>query len=311
MSRPGPVTADAAPVDAAGRLWDWLARPVPTGRVAAFRTIVYLFVVGDITVFTGWVRNRVSVPDSEYHPLFVGRHLPLPVPTPLVIQIVFWTLLPTALIAATGRLPRISGGLTFVLYFEWLVIVMSYGKVDHDRFGLLVALAVLPTVGAARHGGTRLTERGGWVLRFTQIACILTYFLSTWAKFRFGGIGWLVGATLTRAILRRGTGFGHLLLEIPHFGVASQIAIVSFELSAPLIFLTRGRWRAAAVAYLFLFHAMVFATITISFLAHLAAMTSFIPLERVRPMKWVRDGVRRLRRDRPDAVPEQPAPAQA
>jgi hypothetical protein len=281
------------------RWWAWLASAVPLGRIAAFRTLVYLFVIGDITFFTGWVRNRTAVPTSGYAPLHVARLLHLPVPTPLVDEVVFWTLLVVAAVAAMGRLPRIAGLLVFALYFEWLLIAMSYGKVDHDRFGLLVALATLPTVGLARHGDQTLSERGGWVLRFTQIACICTYFLSSWAKLRFGGIDWLVGATITRAIIRRGTDLGHLLLEIPHFGVLSQIMIMSFELSTPLIFLARGRLRFLAVAYLFGFHLMVFATISISFLAHLVAMTSFVPLERVRPVEWARSAGRRLRAARP------------
>ena len=66
----------------------------------------------------------------------------------------------------------------FALYFEWMIIAMSYGKVDHDRFGLLVALAVLPTAGRARHGDPTLSERGGWALRMTQLAVVATYFLS-------------------------------------------------------------------------------------------------------------------------------------
>jgi hypothetical protein len=42
------------------------------------------------------------------------------------------------------------------------------------------------------------------------------------------------------------------------------------------------------IAYFYLFHLATFATITISFAPHLAAMTSFLPLERVRPIDWVR-----------------------
>jgi hypothetical protein len=278
----------AGPVADPPRWWRWLAMPVPLGRVAAFRVLIYAFVLGDILIFTGWVRNRVDVPTSEYQPLFIARHLPLPAPTPLVVRVVFWALLASAIVAALGWLPRIAGWVTFALYFEWLIVAMSYGKVDHDRFGLLVALAVLPTVGKARHGDERTSENAGWVLRFTQLACIATYFLSSWAKLRFGGIAWLTGATLTRAILRRGTDFGHLLLEIPHFGVISQFGIMAFELSSPLIFLARGRLRFAAVGGLFMFHLLVFLTISISFLAHLVAMTSFLPLERVRPVVRVR-----------------------
>ena len=54
----------------------------------------------------------------------------------------------------------------------WMLVAMSYGKVDHDRFAFLVALAVLPTVRRARHGDRSLNESAGWAIRVTQIAVI-------------------------------------------------------------------------------------------------------------------------------------------
>jgi len=40
----------------------WLTEPVPKGRIAAFRTVVYVFVAADITIFTGWVRPHAGIP---------------------------------------------------------------------------------------------------------------------------------------------------------------------------------------------------------------------------------------------------------
>jgi hypothetical protein len=165
---------------------------------------------------------------------------------------------------------------------------MSYGKVDHDRFGFLVALAVLATVGRARHGDRTRSEAAGWALRATQLAVIATYFLASWAKLRYGGLDWLTGATLTWAIVRRGTFLTDLLLSAPWVLIAAQIGIVTFELLSPLIFVLRERWRYAAVGFLYSFHVVSFVTITISFMPHMAAMTSFLPLERVRPVLWAR-----------------------
>ena len=223
-----------------------------------------------------------------YQPLFVGRLLHLPTPTSPLVNTIFWLLIPISLLAATGRAPRLLGWTVFVLYFEWMIIAMSYGKVDHDRFSLLIALAVLPTAGRARHGDSEMTERGGWALRITQLAVVATYFLSSWAKLRFGGIGWLTSATLERAIIRRGTGLTDLLTSQHWILVASQFGIVAFELSSPIVFLVSRRVRYWIVAFFYTFHVMVFATITISFAPHLAAMTSFLPLEKVRPIVWTR-----------------------
>jgi hypothetical protein len=271
----------------------WLFAPVPKGRIAAFRTLSYLFVIADLVYFTPWVKSHADVPTRLYQPLLVGRLLPLPTPTTAVVWSVFWALLVTAAIAATGRLPRLAGWAVFVLYFEWMIIAMSYGKVDHDRFSFLVALAVLPTIGRARHGDPTPTSRGGWALRATQLAVIATYFLSAWAKIRFGGLDWLTGATLARAIIRRGTWLTDLLTSTPGVLVAAQFGIVTFELLSPLIFVLRGRWRYAAVGYLYLFHLLTFLTITISFAPHLIAITSFLPLERTRPVKWLRRALAR------------------
>ncbi|WP_255510939.1 HTTM domain-containing protein [Micromonospora sp. WP24] len=270
----------------------WLTEPVPRGRLAAFRTVIYLFVAADLVFFTPWVRTRVSVPGELYQPLLAGRLLHLPTPTPELVAVIFWALLGLALLAATGRAPRLLGWSVFALYLEWMIVAMSYGKVDHDRFGLLVALAVLPTVGRARHGDPTRSEAAGWALRVTQIAVVCTYFLAAWAKLRFGGPDWLTGSVLARAIIRRGTELADLIAQVPYLLIVAQFGIIAFELASPVVFLLPARWRSLTVGFFYSFHLVTFATITISFAPHLAAMTAFLPLERVRPIHWLR-GLRR------------------
>jgi hypothetical protein len=263
----------------------WLTEPVPLGRVAAFRTLAYLFVVGDLTIFTPWIRGHANTPGDLYQPLLMGRVLHLPVPNALLVHGVFWTLLVVALAAAAGRMPRLLGLLVFVLYAEWMVIGMSYGKVDHDRFGFLVALAVLPTIGAARFGEQRLSEAAGWALRVTQVAVVCTYFLAAFAKLRFGGIDWPTSSVLAQAIIRRGTPLADLIAGVPGLLVISQFGIIAFELASPLIFLVPARWRPWAIGFFYSFHIATFATITISFAPHLVAMASFLPLEKLRAIR--------------------------
>jgi hypothetical protein len=284
------------------RITAWLTEPVPKGRVAAFRTVIYLFVAADLTIFTPWVRSHANTPAELYQPLLVGRLLSLPAPGPALVWSVFWVLLALALAAATGRAPRALGWAVFLLYFEWMIIAMSYGKVDHDRVGLLVALAVLPTAGRARHGDPERTEAGGWALRVTQLAAICTYFLAAWAKLRFGGPDWVTSSVLAQAIIRRGTGLADLIASVPGLLIVSQFAMMAFELTSPLVFVLPPRWRNAAVAFFYSFHLATFATITISFAPHLAALASFLPLEKVRPVVFLR----RLRRAR--TGPEQQVP---
>src|SRR5439155_322574 len=59
----------------------WLTTPVPRGRIAWFRTIVYLYAVADLVFFSAWVDQHAALPGSFYRPLLVGRLLHLPTPT--------------------------------------------------------------------------------------------------------------------------------------------------------------------------------------------------------------------------------------
>jgi hypothetical protein len=99
-------------------------------------------------------------------------------------------------------------------------------------------------------------------------------------------------------MIRRGTVITHPLQAHPWILVVSQFGIVAFELASPVVFFVKPRLRYALVAFFYLFHVMVMSTITISFAPHQAAMSSFLPLERVRPALWTRDWWRR-RQGRP------------
>ncbi|HVE62208.1 MAG TPA: HTTM domain-containing protein [Mycobacteriales bacterium] len=259
----------------------WWFEPVPRARVAWLRTALYLFVPVDVLLTTSWVARHGDVPGDLYQPLYVGRLLPLPVPGPTFVQVLQVVLVIASVVAATGRLPRVLGTAVFVLYFEWMVVAMSYGKVDHDRYAFLLALAVLPTVGAARWRDRHGDDAAGWAVRCIQVAVVLTYFLAAFAKFRFGGLDWANGATLTRAVLRRGTFLGRPLLDAPWLLQATQWGILVFELSSPLLLL-RGRVGRGLVAFCVVFHLVTFATISIIFLPHVMCLLAFLPLERLR-----------------------------
>ncbi|WP_369139956.1 MFS transporter permease [Modestobacter versicolor] len=272
-----PETAAAVPGTSA-----WWFRPVPLARVAVFRVIAYLFIPIDVFLTTSWVRAHADVPTEWYAPLLVGRLLDLPTPTHTVVLVVQWALVVTAVLAATGRAPRLLGTAVFLLYAEWMVIAMSYGKVDHDRIAFLVALAVLPTVGVARFRDRRSSESAGFAMAAVLVAVMLTYFLAAWAKIRFGGWDWPTGATLSRAIVRRGTELSEWTLDVPYLLPAAQWLMIAFELAAPLVLLVRSnRARIGLVAFLLGFHVMVYAGVGIIFLPHCVAILSILPWERL------------------------------
>ena len=258
----------------------WWFPEMPRRRVAVLRLALYAFVVIDVLFVTGWVGGHGPVGGELYQPLLIGRLLPLPTPTPLVVAAIQTALVASAVMAATGRLPRLVGLAVFALYLEWMVVAFSYGKVDHDRFALLVALAVLPTVGAVRWGDRSDDERAGWALRCIQVSVVLTYFLAALAKLRYGGVEWVDSATLMRAVVRRGTALGEQLIDQPGLLHAAQYGLLGFELLSPLMLL-RGRIGRLFLAGAVLLHAVTYATITISFLPHVMCLLAFLPLERV------------------------------
>jgi hypothetical protein len=199
-----------------------------------------------------------------------------------VVLVVQWALVITALAAATGRAPRVLGTAVFLLYLEWMVIAMSYGKVDHDRIAFLVALAVLPTIGRARFRDRRRSEAAGWAMAAVFVAVMLTYFLAAWAKVRFGGWDWPTGSTLTRAVLRRGTDWSRWTLDVPGLLPASQGVMIVLEFLAPLMLMVRSdRARVGLVLFLLGFHVMVYAGVQIIFLPHCVAILSILPWERL------------------------------
>jgi len=303
----GPVeTPETSPETAAATPGTprWWFRPVPLARIAVFRVIAYLFIPVDVFLTTAWVRAHADVPTEWYAPLLVGRVLHLPTPTHTVVLVVQWALVLAAVLAATGRAPRLLGVAVFLLYAEWMVIAMSYGKVDHDRIAFLVALAVLPTIGRARFRDRRSSEAAGFAMAAVLVAVMLTYFLAAWAKIRFGGWDWPTGATLTRAVVRRGTDLSMWTLDVPYLLPAAQWVMIIVEFAAPLILLVRSdRARIGLVLFLLGFHVMVYAGVGIIFLPHCIAILSILPLERLATSRR-----RTGRAPVPGAGPSGPAP---
>ena len=176
---------------------------------------------------------------------------------------------------------RVLGDAIAVIYLYDQVVAFSYGKVDHDRMGFILALFVIPTVGHAGLRDRRSSEQAGWALRMVWIGAVATYFLASIAKLRFGGLHWVNSATIARAVIRRGTSLSRPLLEHPWTLRATQWFILIFELTSPVMLFVKQRWRTYLVVVMFGFHAMTFAMITIAFWPHLVCLTALLPLERL------------------------------
>ena len=186
-----------------------------------------------------------------------------------------------------SRAPADRLVLVAIAWCWYQYVAFAYGKVDHDRGDFVVALLLLPTVGMAHLSDERRSQAAGFALRVVQVSAIATYFLS--ASPRSGsaaGTGstappWC--APSSGAGPRSGTGS----CTSRRSCTRSSGCIVIAELSSPVIFLVNERWRRRLVGAWYLFHASVYATITIAFWPHLVMMLAFLPLE---------DYVARLRR---------------
>jgi hypothetical protein len=277
---------------------DWLFTPMPLARVAVLRVLVFAFVIVDVLYLhtSGWYHGYAD--PVWYQALDIGRILHLPAATVPLVELLKWGSVATALVAMTGRAPRLTGWLVAAAWCWYQYVAFAYGKVDHDRGDFVVALLLLPTVGIAHLSDERRSQAAGFALRAIQISAISTYFLSSVAKIRFGGWGWVNSATLVRAVVRRGTPIGHWFLHVPWFLHTFQWVIVIAELSSPIIFFTNERWRRRLVGAWYLFHVSVYATITIAFYPHLVMMLAFLPLEQY--AGWLRQ---RWRRGRPPDEP--------
>jgi hypothetical protein len=258
----------------------WLFRPGPVGRLAVLRLLVYLYVPIDLFTRTAQVVPHAYGSAALYDPVDLLDTLHQPSPEPWLVQSLRVVIVVGSLVAAAGVLPRLAGWIVAFGYLDWACLAMSYGKVDHDHLGLLVALFVLPTAGRVRLGATERTEAAGWALRCIELAVVATYFLSAYAKeVRFGGAHWVVGATFAWAVVRRGSSPVKLLLHHPLVLVAGQIGVVAMEASTPVLLVLGRRARLVGVATLLAFHLVTWASIGINFAPLLVCLGVFLPLE--------------------------------
>ena len=289
-------TRTAAPLDPPAPRWETVIertrariyQPLPHGRVALLRLAIYGFTIADLFWVVNDVFAHADAPAALYRPVLLREWLHLPVPFHNYVHVLRWVIIIGCLLCASGQLPRrvgvLSGYVVAIAFTDWVSIGMSYSKIDHDHFALIVALWVLPSVGVARFGERARSEAAGWALLCIQIGCVATYFLSALAKFRYGGLDWPTGSTFAWAMTRRGTGLGRAMLSPPWILTASQFLIITVELLSPLLLVFRRRLRYLFVVGLFGFHLSTYLTLKIHFLPLVFCLLAFLPLEQILPL---------------------------
>ena len=260
----------------------WAFPRTPLARVARVRAAIYAIVILDVLFFVTDPIDHGDVPAALYRELPVRALLHLPQPSPVYGWVLLLVILVSAAVAASGRLPRLAGWVCAVAMLDWVSNGMSYGKVDHDHFALVVALFVLPTVGRAGWFEGRGTEAAGWALRMIQLAVVATYFLSAVAKIREGGWLWGSSATLVWALSRRGdVQPAQWLSTQPALTYVMQWTVFVAELLSPVMLWLRGRALLVAVCFWMVFHASTYVLLTIHFLPTAICLLAFLRLERI------------------------------
>lgn len=261
------------------RIGGWFVPSMPEARVAVLRVVVYLFAVVDVLVFVDDVIPKAQL-GAAYAPLALARLVHLPAPTPALAYTLQAAIVVGCVVAATGRVPRAVGYPVAAAFTWWVLLGMSYGKVDHDHLALLVALAVLPSAGRCRIDGLDRDRAAGWALRCIQLGVVATYLLSAFTKVRgTGWLGWPESAVLAWAFVRRPNPVNAVLVAHPAVLIAMQWTVYVAEWLSPLALFLRGRALAVMVSFWLGFHAMTFALMGIHFLPAVVCWAAFMPLE--------------------------------
>ena len=290
-----------------GSVVGWFAPVRPEARVAVLRSVLYVFVLLDMHLV---VRDPIPLSHHPelYRPLWFARVLHLPSPSLPLAWSLYAVLVVGCLVAATGRLPRLAGWVVAAAFTWWVAIGFSYGKVDHDHLALVVALWVLPTVGAVRGGwaSRRWSSQAGWALKCVQIAVVATYFLSALTKISNAGwslTAWPESYILLWAVVRRPHGLGQLLVPYPGVLHVMQWGSILAELSSVVVLWLRGRALLGAALFWLGFHVFTVAMLYIHFAPTVVCWLAFAPLERLAP--WWR--ARHPRLEPPVPVPARDA----
>jgi hypothetical protein len=278
----------------------WWFEPVPVARLDVLARVAYVVILFYVWINDWFSRAHAHAPESFYRPVFISRLLHVPAPSPAAIVVLEVVITAGCLVGVSRRAPRATAAVVLVAYGLWISWCFGYGKVDHDRLTMLVALlafACTPRTGPDR---AEVEAQVGWAFRVIQVVFVLAYPFSAITKLRLAGLRWPQSAVFARAIIRRGSDLGDLLLTPPWVLQVGQWAFLAFELFAIVALVRRGPLRTIALVGILFLHVFTYATIGIHFGGHTMFLLAFLPLERFGP--WLRRTLSRAPADPGDST---------
>jgi hypothetical protein len=232
----------------------WLFAPNTTERLRRVRTMLALLVAARLALSP--FRALADVPDALFVPvsgLVPIRSVP-PVGVIVAVQVVG---VGAALLAATGRRPRMTLAVAWLALLALAGLRSSLGKILHND--VLLLLAVLPFLAAPDTDDEE--EVSGWPVRTAMVLVALTYWYIGAQKLVHSGVAWVTSDNM-RWILYSAAADGRALSREPALFIAdrpwlattSAAFLLGLELAFPVALFWR-RARPALVAAAVLLHA--------------------------------------------------------
>jgi hypothetical protein len=269
---------------------------VPLDRVAIFRIAVSVFALIDVAFVSNYVIGYTSVDPMFFDPVAWIDVLGLPVPSATTYGIMTAVLIASLALASVGYRARYALLVAAPLYLYHWSLFNSWGKINHGKIPVVLALFVLilaPSAAALSVDAWRRRRAGapeppvtdpvaGWALRVVGVAIVSAYALSVVAKLRNTGISWVVEPVLQAQLLLGDSGMHRFLVDHPQILVGAQVFTIAVEATAVLVFL--GGWvRNVLLATLAGFHLGSYVLLETEFSGFLVCYLAFFALERLLP----------------------------
>ncbi len=301
----------------------------PAERLAAFRILLALFVVGYLAIRLPVFTDLGDRSATRFEPVGVFRLIG----SPLVGSVNDGVLLAGILLGVAfgiGWRFRLVGPAFAIVLLVLTSHRSSWGQLLHFENLMVLHVAVIGlspaadawSLDARRRAGVRSAagavhgpeaDRYGFPLLLASVIVVVTYVIAGVAKLRYGCIEWVAGDTLrnhvaysvTRLELLGGwaSPAASVVVDVPWALPPMAATSVVIELAAPVALLS-GRWRNGWVAAAWLMHAGIYVLMLVGFPSplFLIAFAPMFPLE-----EWwerVRWQVFERRRGWPAVAPE-------
>ena len=232
----------------------WLFAPLAARHVHRVRTVLALLIAARLLLSP--FRALARVPDSLFVPIsgLVPFRSPPSVGVIVAVQVIGVV---AAVLAATGRRPRITMPIAWLALLALAGLRSSLGKILHND--VLLLLAAFPFLAAPEAEDDEPVS--GWPVRTAIVMIALAYWIIGVQKLVHSGIDWVTGPNM-RWILYSAASEGRafsrepalFIADRPWLATASAAFLLGLELLFPLVLFVR-RARPAIVLGALALHA--------------------------------------------------------